>query len=56
MENGMITIAKYDYDLLLKKAERIETVARAMDGIKYLSVKDIAALLGIEAKGCEDIG
>lgn len=47
MENGMITIAKFDYDSLLRKAERIATVERLVNSGEYVNQKEIAAVLGI---------
>lgn len=50
MENGMITIARYDYDSLLKKAERIAAVERLINCGKYVSDDEIFAVLGIKKK------
>lgn len=50
MENGMVTIAKYDYDSLLRKAERIAAVERLVNSDDYVSEKNILTVLGIEKK------
>lgn len=50
MENGMITIAKFDYDSLLRKAERIATVERLVNSGDYVSEKNILSVLGIKKK------
>lgn len=50
-----ITIARSEYDELVNKAERIETVKRMYERGRFLSEEDIKIILNIvETRGYED--
>ena len=51
-----ITIALADYIELVKKAERIETVKRMYERVKYVSEEDIKIALDIEVKKEDENG
>ncbi len=46
----IVAIDKSEYEMLIRNAERIATVRRFMDEQGYISVTDIANILGIERK------
>ena len=43
-----VTLPKSEYEELIRDSERVQVIERYMNGNKYASATDIAAILGIE--------
>lgn len=46
--NCKVEVSALEYEELIRKAERIETVKRYIEANEYISVKDLIAILDIK--------
>mgnify|MGYP003435922694 CR=1 FL=1 len=54
MFENTVVLTKEEYADLLAKAERISTLERMFKASKYVSIEEVATVLGIEMKVTDD--